>query len=243
VVIAGPRRLISARVDQVALGLQVLRASQKIPHSVLHVHEDCRLPGRVVADTLRGPPTELAMLQQRWRDAKDEGQAVYLSGVPGIGSGIVHTGQWIGTEHHFSLDSVPAHHTSSAVPVTADLGLVLLTDGDSDQASSRSCTLMSLATEQPADGPYIAELVSIPIASRYAACADPAVAVQTRSCSSTCCSAFGRPGLRLLEDAQWIDRAPGTARPGRSGGKARISWLTHRPETRRVRRPWQRERL
>ncbi len=68
---------------------------------------------------LVGRQTELALLQQRWRDAMEgEGQVVYISGVPGIGkSRIVHElEQWIGSEPHFSLrfQCLP-HHTQSAL--------------------------------------------------------------------------------------------------------------------------------
>jgi class 3 adenylate cyclase/tetratricopeptide (TPR) repeat protein len=250
VIAEATRRLISARVDQVALGPQVLKGiAEKIPaFRVLHVREDSSRFQAARASSLTpfvGRRTELALLQQRWRDAKDgEGQVVYLSGVPGIGkSRIVHElGQWIGTEHHFSLrfQCLP-HHTSSALfPVIQQIrGLAQLTDGDSDQGKLEKLhKLLSLATEQPdRTVPYIAELVSIPIAPRYAPLALTALQVKVQTLFVLVDLLLGLsargPVFCLLEDAQWID--PSTQELldllVDQAGKARILLVvTHRPE-------------
>ena len=117
-------RLISARFDQEPLGPQELKgiAEPIRAFRVRHVREDSsrfQAAHAAALTPLVGRRTELALLQQRWRDASEgEGQVVYVSGVPGIGkSRIVHElEQWIGSEPHFSLrfQCLP-HHTQSAL--------------------------------------------------------------------------------------------------------------------------------
>lgn len=250
VIAEATRRLISARVDQVALGPQVLKGiAEKIPaFRVLHVREDSSRFQAARASSLTpfvGRRTELALLQQRWRDAKDgEGQVVYLSGVPGIGkSRIVHElGQWIGTDRHFSLrfQCLPHHMSSALFPVIQQVrGLAQLTDGDSDQSKLEKLhKLLSLGTEQPDKAvQYIAELVSIPTAPRYTPLALTALQVKVQTLFVLVDLLLGLsardPVFCLLEDAQWID--PSTQELldmlVDQAGKARILLVvTHRPD-------------
>ena len=84
-------RLVSARFDQDDLGLQDLKGvAAPVPaFRIRRVREDTsrfQVARAAALTPLVGRRTELAFLQQRWRDAKEgEGQTVCISGVAGIG--------------------------------------------------------------------------------------------------------------------------------------------------------------
>jgi len=245
-------RLISARFELEALGPQSLKGIVE-PISVFRV-------GRVREDSSRfqaahssaltplvGRRSELALLQQRWQDAKDgEGQVVFVSGVPGIGkSRIVHElEQGIQGEPHFSLkfQCLPHLAQSALFPVIQQIRrLANLTVEDSDDVKLEKIrTLLSAADEQADKAvPLVAELVSVPIESRYAPLALTALQAKAQTLFVLVEFLIGlsarAPVLCVLEDAQWID--PSTQElldlAVSQIEKARVLFVvTHRPEYR-----------
>ena len=116
-------RLISGRFSLLDLGPQNLEGIAEPMHAFLvrHIRQN---PSRFHAaggalTPLVGRRTELALLQQRWQDAKDgEGHVVFVSGVPGVGkSRIVYELQrLLGSDAHISLKfQCLAYHTESAL--------------------------------------------------------------------------------------------------------------------------------
>jgi tetratricopeptide (TPR) repeat protein len=243
-------RLVPGRFDQDDLGPQTLKGIADPVHAfrVYRVREGS---SRFEANRARiitplvGRQVELAFLQQRWRDASDgEGQAVFVSGVSGIGkSRIVYELEArIEREQHFNLtfQCLP-HCTQSALfPVIQQIRrLGDLRREDSHEALLNKVErLLSLATKQVEKAmPFVAEMMSIPIGSRYGT--PPLAAPQMKAqilfvlVEVLLNLSAKRPILCLLEDAQWID--PSTQElldlvVGRIE-KARILLVvTHRPE-------------
>ncbi|MEK6209470.1 MAG: AAA family ATPase [Pseudomonadota bacterium] len=215
-------RLVSARFDQEALGAQTLKGIVE-PIRAFRVHrvrEDSTRFQAAHAKALTplvGRRTELALLQQHWRDVKDgEGQVVFISGVPGIGkSRIVHElEEWIEGEPHFTLrfQCLP-HCTQSALfPVIRKIeGLAELAVEDSDQVKLAKLEglLSQVVAQVDKAVPFVAEMMSISTKSRYGALALTAQQVKAQTLYVLvelllALSARG-PVFCLLEDAQWID--------------------------------------
>ena len=244
------RRLISVRFDQEALGPQNLKGIAEPIHAfrVRQIYEDSSRfqAGRAAALTpLVGRRTELALLQQRWRDAKGgEGQVLYVCGVPGIGkSRIVHElDHWIGKQSHFSLkfQCSPHHMQSALFPVIQQMKrLGQLADNDSDPVKlDKIEKLLAKATKQVDEVmPLVAEMISIPSESRYGPLGLTAVQKKAHTLFVLVDLLLGlsdrRPVLCLLEDAQWID--PSTQElldlvVGRAEKARILVVVTHRPE-------------
>jgi len=243
-------RLISASVDQEPLGPQQLKgiAEPVRAFRVRRVREDSsrfRATHTAALTPLVGRRTELALLQQRWRDAcEGEGQVVYISGVPGIGkSRIVHElEEWIGTEAHFGLrfQCLP-HHTQSALfPVIQQIQrLAKLAAEDPAQVKlDKLHALLALTTDRVDKAlPFIAELLSVPTEPRYAPPGLTALQVKVQTLfvlvELLLDLAARRPVFCLVEDAQWID--PSTQELldlllDRIGRARLLLVVTHRPE-------------
>jgi class 3 adenylate cyclase/predicted ATPase len=243
-------RLISARFRQKALGPQKLKGISEPIHAfqVRQVREYSSRFQATRAGTLTplvDRRTELALLQQRWRDAKDgEGQMVYVSGVPGIGkSRIVHElEQSIGRERHFSLrfHCSPHHIQSAFFPIIQQFQrLARLNSDDGEHVKlDKLRRLLSKATERVDKAiPFIAEMVSNRLEPRYAPVGLTAVQVKVQTLfvlvELLLDLSTREPVFCLLEDAQWVD--PSTQEVLdlllRQIGRARILVLvTHRPE-------------
>ena len=243
-------RLISAQFDREELGPQNLKgiAEPVRAFQVRHVREDSARfdAARAVALTpLVGRRAELALLRQRWRDAAEgEGQIVYVSGVPGIGkSQIVHElERGIEREAHFSLkfQCLPFHMQSAFFPIIQQiLRLGRLKVEDSDQAKlDKIERLLSRATREGKKfSPFIADMVSIPIETRYAPLEMTAVQVKVQTLfvlvNLLASLSARRPVLCLVEDAQWID--PSTQElldevVGQIEQSRILLVVTHRPE-------------
>jgi class 3 adenylate cyclase/tetratricopeptide (TPR) repeat protein len=214
-------RLAAGRFEQEALGPQRLKGVADPVHAfrVRRVRDTNRFRAAhaTALTPLVGRRTELALLQQRWRDVRDgEGQVVYVSGVPGIGkSRLVHElEEWIDSQPHFSLryQCLP-HCTQSALfPIIRQIGRTAeLAPEDSDATKlAKVERWLSQATEHADRAlPFIAELLSIPIASRHEPLALTAQQLKTQTLSVLVDLllqlAARRPVIFLLEDAQWID--------------------------------------
>ena len=222
VIAEATNRLVSSRFEQEALGPQILKGVVEPIRAfrVRRVREDSsrfQAAHATALTPLVGRRTEFALLQQRWRDVQEGvGHVVFVSGVPGIGkSRIVHElEKWIDGQSHFSLrfQCLP-HCTQSALfPVIRQFErLAQLTPEDSGEAKlAKIETSLSQATEQVDKAvPLIAEMMSIPIESRYAPLALAAEQMKTQTLFVLVELLLGlsarRPVFCLLEDAQWID--------------------------------------
>jgi class 3 adenylate cyclase/predicted ATPase len=194
---------------------------------------------------LLGRHSELALLQQRWRDAAGgEGQIVFVSGVPGVGkSRIVHElEQWMEPEPHFSLQfqCLPHCMQSALFPVIQQIErLAGLAPGDSDGVRlDKVEALMSMAAaDVRKEAPFVAEMLSIPVASRYPPLGLTAQQVKTQTLFVLVQFVRGlaakRPVFCVVEDAQWIDPSTQELLDLLVGQieKARILLVvTHRPD-------------
>ena len=246
-------RLISAGFDQEPLGPQQLKgiAEPIRAFRVRQVREDSsrfKATHTAALTPLVGRQTELALLQQRWRDAMEgEGQVVYISGVPGIGkSRIVHElEQWVRREPHFSLhfQCLP-HHTQSALfPVIQQMQRLgkLSADDSAEAKLAKLHTLLALTTDRVTKAlPLIAELLSIPTESRYAPLGLTPLQVKIQTLfvlvDLLLDLSTRRPVFCLVEDAQWID--PSTQElldllVDRTARARVLLVVTHRPENQR----------
>ncbi|HEY1364187.1 MAG TPA: AAA family ATPase, partial [Xanthobacteraceae bacterium] len=243
-------RLISTRFEREDLGLKDLKgvAAPVRAFRVRHVREDTsrfQAAHAAALTPLVGRRTELAFLQERWRDAKDgEGQTICISGMAGIGkSRIVHElEERIKSEPHFtlSLQCLPHCMQSPLFPVIQQIErLAELASEDSDALKLRKLEkLLSLATVQVDNAlPLIAEMLSIPIEGQDALPGQSAQQRKTQTLFVLVEFLLGlaakRPVLCVIEDAQWID--PSTQElldlAADRIEEARILLLvTHRPE-------------
>jgi class 3 adenylate cyclase/tetratricopeptide (TPR) repeat protein len=243
-------RLISARFEREDLGLQSLKgvAAPVRAFIVRHVREDTtrfQAAHAAALTPLVGRRTELAFLQERWRDAKDgEGQTICISGMAGIGkSRIIHElEERIKSEPHFtlSLQCLPHCMQSPLFPVIQQIErLADLASEDSDAVKLQKLEkLLSLATV-PVDNalPLIAEMLSIPIEGQDALPGQSAQQRKTQTLFVLVEFLLGlgakRPVLCVIEDAQWIDPSTQELLDLAAGQieEARILLVvTHRPE-------------
>jgi class 3 adenylate cyclase/predicted ATPase len=246
-------RLVSARFDQEELGPYDLKGVPVPVHvfRVRRVRESSRrfLPANVGELTpLVGRRVELACLREHWRNAKDgDGNVVFVSGVPGIGkSRIVHElEKSIETEAHFSLSfqCLPYCTESAFFPIIQQIERFAdLTYEDSDEVKlDKIAKLLLPATDHPDQVvPFVAEMLAIPIESRY----DPIVLSPQRVKAHILLLLVdlllglsnNGPVFCLVEDAQWLD--PSTQElldlAVAQIAKARVLLVvTHRPEYQR----------
>jgi class 3 adenylate cyclase/predicted ATPase len=215
-------RLVSARFDQEDLGPQNLKgvAAPVRAFRVRRVREDTSrfLAAHAAALTpLVGRRTELAFLQERWRDAKDgEGQVVCISGIAGIGkSRIIHELKYgMKREPHYSLSfqCLPHCMQSPLFPVIRQIErLGDLASEDSDEVKVEKIErLLARATEQVDMAlPLVAEMLSIPREGRPPPLALSAQQGKNHTLFVLVELLLGlsakNPVLCVVEDAQWID--------------------------------------
>ena len=243
-------RLISARFEREDLGLKELKgvAAPVRAFLVRHVREDTsrfQAAHAAALTPLVGRRTELAFLQERWRDAKDgEGQTICISGMAGIGkSRIIHElEERIKSEPHFtlSLQCLPHCMQSPLFPVIRQIErLADLASEDSDAVKLQKLgKLLSFTTVQVDNAlPLIAEMLSIPIEGQDALPGQSAQQRKTQTLFVLVEFLLGlaakRPVLCVIEDAQWIDPSTQELLDLAAGQieEARILLVvTHRPE-------------
>jgi class 3 adenylate cyclase/tetratricopeptide (TPR) repeat protein len=243
-------RLISARFEREDLGLKDLKgvAAPVRAFRVRHVREDTsrfQAAHAAALTPLVGRRTELAFLQERWRDAKDgEGQTICISGMAGIGkSRIIHElEQRIKNEPHFtlSLQCLPHCMQSPLFPVIQQIErLADFASEDSDLVKRQKLEkLLSFATAEVDNAlPLIAEMLSIPIEGQEALPGQSAQQRKTQTLFVLVEFLLGlaakRSVLCVIEDAQWIDPSTQELVDLAAGQieEARILLVvTHRPE-------------
>ena len=223
VLIAEPTsRLISTRFEQEDLGPQMVKGLAE-PIRVFRVLRLRANMSRFRAATARamtplvGRTTELAFLQQRWRDATGgEGQAVFVSGIAGIGKSriVFELERLIENDPHFSfgLQCLPHCMQSAFFPVIQQIErLANLASEDSDELKLKKIErLVARATDRlEMAAPLLADLLSVPPGARYPPLALSAQRMKTETLSVLIAlvraASEKRPVFCLLEDAQWID--------------------------------------
>ena len=223
VLVAEPTsRLVSARFDQQDLGPHDLKglAEPVRVFRVLRVRPDA---SRFQAATERpltplvGRATELAFLEQRWREAKDgDGQAVFLSGVAGVGKSRIafELERHVRDEPHFAvaLQCLPHCMQSALFPVIRLLvRLTKSASQDSDDVKLREIEKLARFANRDVEKttPLLADILSAPTGARYPPLALPAQQLKTQTLLALADLLLGaserRPVYCLLEDAQWID--------------------------------------
>jgi class 3 adenylate cyclase/tetratricopeptide (TPR) repeat protein len=244
------KRLLSGWFEVEDLGPQRLKGITEPIHvfRVHHVRDDTSRFQAARATTMTplvGRDTELAFLQQRWRDVKGgDGHAVFVSGMPGIGKSriVYELERLLESERHlaFHFQCLPHCMQSAFFPVIRQIeSLADLTSEDSNAVKlDKIERLLSRATKDvPKAVSFVAEMMSIPRDSRHAPLAPTPQAMKTQTLSVLVDVLLGastrRPVLCVLEDAQWIDPSTqelldlvvGQVEKGRI-----LLVVTHRPE-------------
>jgi class 3 adenylate cyclase/tetratricopeptide (TPR) repeat protein len=243
-------RLVSPRFDLDDLGPHSLKGIEQpvLLFRVRRVREHSsrfEAAQRKILTPLVGRRAELAFLRERWRSATaGEGQAVFVSGVPGVGkSRIVHElEEGIRSEQHISLhfQCLPHGVQSALFPVIQQIqryARFKIEDSDNIKLYKIERMVRLVAPHIDRAVPYIAEMLSVPSQPRYGALDLSAqqVKAQTFSVLIDLLIALSnkRPVLCLIEDAQWIDPSTQELLDLLIGqiSKARVLLVvTHRPE-------------
>ncbi len=166
---------------------------------------------------LVGRGEELALLMERWSQAKDgEGQVVLLCGEAGIGKSRIVRGfreRLEGEAHNRILYYGSAHHRNSAFhPVVDQLQRALRFHKDDTPAGKLDkldAVLESLALPAQIHAPVLASLLSLPLEDRYPA---PELSPEQRKrnifrtlVDVVEAMASQKPVLMVVEDAHWVD--------------------------------------
>jgi class 3 adenylate cyclase/predicted ATPase len=250
VIAESTHRLVSARFDQEELGPHELKGVP-VPVHVFRVRRvqeaSIRFHSANIGELtpLVGRRVELAFLRERWRNAKDgEGNVVFVSGVPGIGkSRIVHElERLIEGDALFSLSfqCLPYCMESALFPIIQQIERLgdLIPEDSVEAKLDKIEKLLSPATKHlDKVVPFVAELLSIPVDSRYAPIALPARQAKVQILFVLVDLLLGLsangPIFCLLEDAQWLDPTTQELLDLAMGqiAKARVLLVvTHRPE-------------
>ena len=166
---------------------------------------------------LIGREDELEILVRRWQRAKSgEGQAVLVSGEPGIGkSRLVQELQArIADEPYVRLhQQCSPYHTSTALyPIVERLTWAARFESEDDaDAKLSKLTMMLAKSGQPVDQtlPIFAALLSVPTGDRYPALQLPPAVRKQMTLSALVGQVAGiaskEPTLLVFEDVHWID--------------------------------------
>ncbi|MGX1262159.1 AAA family ATPase [Sinorhizobium fredii] len=215
------QRLVAGMFEMIDLGLQQLKGFAA-PVPTWRIIGEADTEGRFdalhgVATPLVGRSEELELLLQRWQQArKGKGQAVMLSGEPGIGKSRLTAAleERLGTEPHARLRYFcsPYHVNSALYPVIKQLERAARL-GTSDSASAKLDKLEALMLRSTPDiteeGPLLAALLSIDTTGRYAPLALTPLAQKARTLNVLIQQLEGiaanNPVVMAVEDAHWID--------------------------------------
>ena len=243
------RALVTAAFDLAFLGPQDLKGfNAPVDAWLLRAERIAEsrfgAPGaRLTAFT--GRTHEVGLLLDRWRQVQDgEGQAVLISGEPGIGkSRIVQTfrDRIDRDAHRRILYQCSPHHVNSALyPAIRQLEHAAgFATGDAPDAKlDRIEAVLRQATPETSEvAPLIAALLSVPFEARYGALDIPPPQQRVATLRALGDQLLGlareEPVLFVLEDAHWID--PTTqelivATVPRLADRRVLMLITHRPE-------------
>ena len=221
VIAGGTHRLVVGLFDMIDLGHRSLKGFAT-PIRAWRITGEADTEGRFdalhgVTTPLAGRAEELDLLLQRWQQARaGKGQAVLLSGEPGIGKSRVTAAleERLGAEPHARLRYFcsPYHVHSALYPVIRQLERAagLLRGDSSDMKLDKLETLLRQAASDVAQtAPLVAELLSIDTAGRYAPPKLPPQARKSRTLTALVrlLEAFAarQPVVMIIEDAHWID--------------------------------------
>ena len=221
VIAGGTHRLVAGLFDMIDLGHQQLKGFAT-PVPAWRITGEADTEGRFdalhgVATPLVGRSEELELLLQRWQQARaGKGQAVMLSGEPGIGKSRLTAAleERLSAEPHARLRYFcsPYHVNSALYPVIKQLeraaGL-----GRSDSSDTKLDKLEALLRQAVSDiteaAPLLAELLSIDTTGRYAPLKLTPQARKARTLSALIQLLEGlaarQPVVMIVEDAHWID--------------------------------------
>jgi class 3 adenylate cyclase/tetratricopeptide (TPR) repeat protein len=215
-------RLISSRFEREDLGPQQLKgvAESVRAFRIRGVREDTSRFEAAQSKALTplvGRQAELALLRQRWSEAKHgEGQAIFISGVAGIGKSriVYELEQWLGRQRHVTLmfQCLPHCMQSAFFPVIQRLQrLAEFTNEDSDTIRlSKLERMLARVMKQPEPTlPFTAQMLSVSMPSGDATqgLTTQQIKAQTLRFLAELLSGLGRkvPVFCVLEDAHWID--------------------------------------
>jgi class 3 adenylate cyclase/tetratricopeptide (TPR) repeat protein len=241
-------RFVAGRFDLEDLGLQQLKgvADAVRAYRVVRVRQGTsrfQAALRKAMTPLVGRGAELRFLQQRWLEALEgDGQAVFISGVPGVGKSrvVYELAKLIEANHTLGLQCLPHCMQSALFPVIQCIGrLAEFANEDSDELKLEKIEkLVSQATDKTENlVPIIADLMSIPAGPRYRPLHLTAqqLKIQTLNALIERLIEFSakHPLFLVLEDAHWIDPSTqelldlllGQIQKGRV-----LLLVTHRPE-------------
>ncbi|MHA1571774.1 MAG: ATP-binding protein, partial [Alphaproteobacteria bacterium] len=223
VVIAESTRWLLADLFELKdLGHQALKgiaapvtAFAVLAERVIESRFDARRSGQLGA--IVGRDQELALLTERWRQAKTgEGQLVLLSGEAGIGKSRITRGliDTVAAGEHIriSYQCSPYHADSALYPAIQQLNRAAgFTQEDTLETKlDKLERLLGQAATYPTDvAPIIATLLGLDGVARYGALALTPQQLRARTLSTLCDQLTGladkRPVLFIVEDAHWID--------------------------------------
>jgi class 3 adenylate cyclase/pimeloyl-ACP methyl ester carboxylesterase len=216
------RRLVGELFELVDLGPRRLKGFAE-PLSVWRVEGEGRAEGRFEAlhgehlTPLIGREHELGMLLQRWDWARDgDGQAVLLSGEPGIGKSRMLRAlrERLGDEPHTPISHYCSpHHTASAFYPVIDLleRLARLDRSASPEVQLARLEAVLAGAGQRLDEvmPLFAALLGVPTGAHYPALTVTPEVQKRRTLQALLDELAGlaarQPVLALYEDVHWID--------------------------------------
>lgn len=201
---------------------------------------------------LIGRDAEIALLMERWRQAKDgEGQVVLIGGEPGIGKSriISEFRSRIADDRHLVLDrQCSPHHTHTPYYPFIDQAARFAEFGADDPPDRKLDRLEEMIAQNGLDvaafAPFFANALSIPAGDRYPPKDDNPHKLRERI--SEAIAARGvqitqrGPVLVLVEDTQWIDPTSEetfTRFIDKARDAATLMIFSHRPE---YEPPWRR---
>jgi class 3 adenylate cyclase/predicted ATPase len=165
---------------------------------------------------LVGRTEEIELLRRRWRQVKSgQGRVVLLAGEPGIGKSRI----TVAIQEHLQDDPhtrlryfcSPHHQDSALYPLKAQLERAagFSRDDTAERKLDKVEALLAQSSARPEEIGYIADLLSIPNASRY-----PLPELSSQKCKERTLAALlaqvermamRHPVLAIYEDVHWID--------------------------------------
>ncbi len=221
VIAGGTQRLVVGLFDMIDLGDQQVKGFAA-PIRAWRITGEADTEGRFdalhgVSTPLAGRTEELDLLLQRWQQVREgKGQAVLLSGEPGIGKSRLTAAleERLSGEPHARLRYFcsPYHAHSALYPVIRQLERAAgLLRGDSPdmKLDKLEALLRQAASDVAQIAPLVAELLSIDLAGRYAPVGLNPQARKSRTLSALVRLLEGyaarQPVIMIVEDAHWID--------------------------------------